>query len=577
MIQKNFFNGLGICLAYSLACFAICFIGCSPLEDSAHTEGLPSLARDQISDTNYGALCSEDPISQYFLKNKILFVVDSTGSSARVDKNKAKRRAAMSSVISTYSTKTVSYGFLSFSDQVRNHALDDGGLPIFTSDINQITKAIDGIQALPDKGRKNYDRLYKGIKAYIEPDEDRRKPALSNYHIIFITDGAISSEAAEQEFKTSIQELQESKSNINFYVDFYGVEKNRRYHGPAAASFFKNLFSIGTSVALVSLGVPVIIPAQNGSDNKGPSNMSFLEGLGTDSDGVIQSQSGQTVSIDKGDGWISSDPIVYNLNAGFCSDGRVDTDSDGDGLCDRDEKLLSGFHINKRFSFNKGYSDYFYWWSGKDGFILPPCSSGADSDNDLLTDCEERFLNARYPEDQWPDIVRLNENNPDSDGDSVIDGLEVLIYLSRNPRAPMDPNNLKRTGSDGKSDLQKITKHISPFKQAVASKNSNMNRGYDTIIRPIHGGGSSCYIIRQSILPLFDTLDYRESDLQIPVQHKGRENVVLVYSLNKREGGKERVFEYSYKKMEYNEEDPVRNSLDMVPNSAEFTRFGYRM
>ena len=155
--------------------------------------------------------------------------------------------------------------------------------------------------------------------------------------------------------------------------------------------------------------------------------------------------------------------------------------------------------------------------------ILPACQDQSDADKDLLTQCEEQYLNSVYAKNGIDsDFVPLKANHPDSDGDGIIDGIEVLIYLADEPSAPLDPHNLSKVRFPGEgTDLDKIVKHLSPFtpeKGQIA---------YDTQLIPLRGENASCYAIQQNTLPLYPVLPvYSENDFS-DFQHKTNENVIL--------------------------------------------------
>ncbi len=45
--------------------------------------------------------------------------------------------------------------------------------------------------------------------------------------------------------------------------------------------------------------------------------------------------------------WSLKEFLVYNINAGFCFDGKVDVDSDADGICDRDEMTMNNLYAEE--------------------------------------------------------------------------------------------------------------------------------------------------------------------------------------------------------------------------------------
>ena len=134
---------------------------------------------------------------------------------------------------------------------------------------------------------------------------------------------------------------------------------------------------------------------------------------------------------------------IFPLFVSRCSyDGRLEVDSDLDGLCDSEE-IKRGSNPRKRFSIHSEISDGIWWKLKKEQKqrirSLDFCDTG-DQDADLLTNCEEQVLTSDYYEafnsDRTQDLYEmgsLNINHPDTDGDGYIDGIEVRFLNEQAP------------------------------------------------------------------------------------------------------------------------------------------------
>lgn len=139
-------------------------------------------------------------------------------------------------------------------------------------------------------------------------------------------------------------------------------------------------------------------------------------------------------------------------------------DTDGDGLNNGDE-ATNGTDPNNPDTDGDGYSDGYEVTSGTDP--LDPCDPSAlspacDMDNDGLTNAEEV-------------AAGTNPTNPDSDGDGVLDGEEVLgiddpatAYVVTGTSNPLDPCDPIATSpacdgdGDGVSDADEATNGTNP-------------------------------------------------------------------------------------------------------------------
>jgi hypothetical protein len=220
--------------------------------------------------------------------------------------------------------------------------------------------------------------------------------------------------------------------------------------------------------------------------------------------------------------------MVYNVNSAICFDGSIGVDSDGDGLCDEDEKRLgSPFDPANRFSFGDGYSDYFHWYAK---FVsketLYPCNDRSDEDHDLLTACEESYMYNSRP--TGTDRITADPKNFDTDMDRMIDGIEYFMLHDKS--APLDANNLYRS-YDGETEnaYMQIGLHKNPLYPDAQLRVPDI---YDTTVIPLgpNGGGQTCYKFKQDSLKTFATLPVTAAHALGPeFAHPPYGNTVLVY------------------------------------------------
>ncbi|MCB0367465.1 MAG: hypothetical protein KDD68_18840, partial [Bdellovibrionales bacterium] len=233
------------------------------------------------------------------------------------------------------------------------------------------------------------------------------------------------------------------------------------------------------------------------------------------------------------DPWELQEFMVYNLNAGFCLDGKIDSDSDSDGLCDRDELALidKGFSPTNRFSFDDGYGDYFHWRRLVFRELHPECLDRSDDDHDLLTNCEEKLIRNDLAQNNL--LGELDPRNPDSDGDGLIDGLEVLVFGAYQFRAPLNPFNGLSAYLDpeGVDALTQIKEHRNPLMFDPEARRNVFD------LRPtgFSDQGQACYSYSHSELPLYPAFSIRPGRTLAEIDHGKHENSILVYKLQRRQ------------------------------------------
>ncbi len=128
---------------------------------------------------------------------------------------------------------------------------------------------------------------------------------------------------------------------------------------------------------------------------------------------------------------------IAPLFASRCDNGSIELDSDLDGLCDVDEATYNT-SPQDRFSVQQGVSDGVWVRldaeAQKKAQQMGASCDSADQDADLLTSCEEILLQSKRYEALSDDqteslysLASLNINNPDTDADGFIDGVEIRL------------------------------------------------------------------------------------------------------------------------------------------------------
>ena len=547
-------------------------ISCQELEGS--TQPLSFLTQSYVNRIvdQVPVFCSENT---HFYGNKILFVVDRTKTNQESDPEGMERLNGIKNFIRNNRNKDAHFGFIVFSEKITS-PMTIQGIPVFRSRYIELERALQDLSTYPDEGEKQYSELFEWIQKTIENDMRTSAQKINEYNIIFLSDGYPSVDEEEQnQFTKKIRTLTHTYNNVYVHAGYYGQYKNR---SPGMGENIKKFSLTALKTAFViktGIFLPMAFLSWNHNESAEKSSttddVEFVKDLSSGGDFVDYNQGEKWKFADKMDKtWNMKFFLVYNLNAGFCFDGLVGVDSDGDGLCDRDEEPLEGFNVHSRFSFNDGYGDYFHLIALKDQNMLPPCVDRKDEDRDLLTSCEEKYLNKVFQESG---SGRLSLSNPDSDGDGLIDGLEAMVYLIDEIEAPVDPSNLKQTRDDNETDMAKIRKHISPFAP------SKGQRAYDTVLSPIRGAHSSCYGIRQNTLPVYPTVHVQKEDTLKNMHHKKDENVILIYSIQQMKGAKDAVYQFTYLKapVQKNNDSGYQKRLKISLTDNQFDYFVFNL
>ncbi|MCC7404149.1 MAG: VWA domain-containing protein [Bdellovibrionales bacterium] len=491
-----------------------------------------------------GLFCVNPPVEVNRF-TKILFIVDKSYSNTEVylpdggtlpgtDPGGGKRAGAIERFINlNASKKHFRYGLVGFQEAYGQSYVND---PVtkragYSGDIPSVLDSVKRMQNTDDSGETPYiEALEEGIKV-VKNDIDSHPDEESDYFVLFLSDGIPTVGQEDSTIFGLINQLKSLSPTLVVSTAFYG---DYGKYTQDAKNRLKEMARLG-----------------------GGKFLDFNQSTEWHFEDFFEKPGYEP--------WFLSQFMVYNLNAAFCLDGFVDTDSDVDGMCDRDELALAteGFDPTNRFTFGDGYGDFFHWRSKKLNSPLPPCQDRSDEDHDLLTFCEEKFIkndNARA------DIGKVG--NPklfDTDRDGIIDGIETFVYFPRLLAFAMDDENLNGNFDGEEPAGFQIAQHRSPLRVDAQDGLS-----YDGKLEPVTSAFPACYNYSQRRLPLYPTLPVAEGKTLPGLEHGAQENVVLIYYIQKlqkrpREDG---VLKYSYQLLR---NDPVRMDHNQYAGLLDIT------
>ena len=498
--------------------YSCIFFSCTPIES-----GLNSLIPSNYMISDSSPLFCLDGEKNSFYEDKVLFVVDHSSSSKKSDPDKSIRAGGIKKFIKE--NQDSSYAFILFSKNISS-PLALHGLSVFTKEKQKVEEALDSITQKKDEGRGNYEGLLDHISKTLEYDALQNVDTLIQYHILFISDGSLSiSEKKKKSFVQGIKNLVSEVGSVQVHSVYYGNYQNSGpSFGERATKGAKWVFQAWS----FSQGGFGLYGGEKEVPQEGETqDVSHLKHISENGGGVYIDSNKASWDINLDAPWQFKGPVIYNLNRGFCFDGYSGLDSDQDGLCDRDEKSTEGFDPLNRFSFGDGYSDVYHWFALKEQNMLPPCFDKEDKDHDLLTRCEESYINSI--ESPFPP---LKNTDPDSDRDGIIDGIETRIFLTENPLSARDPDNLKlQRDSEGLTDKEKILQSLSPF----IPEEDQESYGFKLI--PVKGSRSSCYGLQGPESPFHDLDALEESEEKHPL---------LIYILGRRKSSKMGIYRFMH-------------------------------
>ena len=460
------------------------------------------LPKPKVTVYSTDEFCIVDPFKINGKTTKILFLVDISHSNSNADPTGSKRIDNIDNFVQHLEQGGGShkYGLIFFARDASTPISyeDDSSQARFTSNIDEFYSATKQIQETTFWGTK-YTSVLQAAQSTIETDIEKFPSEDSSYIVLLISDGRPTDSTPMSEIPNLI-----NSNNGNIYL-------STAYYGNSGSQAIEILSEM----------------AQRG----GGKFANFEDGEYWDLGGLIV----QSNVIP----WSLKEFLVYNLNAGFCLDGKIDVDSDMDGMCDRDELEMNSIYAEKlsaeenlfdptnRFSFGDGYGDFFHWLRFKyPGKTLPICTNRLDEDFDLLTVCEENEIQ-NQTEDE---LLTGDPKIFDTDKDGIIDGIETFVYFpsintggATRYTVALDSTNLEKNIDGEGSVLTQIKQHKNPW------FNDPYVKTYDTTINPTESSSGDCYEFRQSSLPLYETLPVKEGNTLPGLEHAAGENSVMIY------------------------------------------------
>lgn len=467
---------------------------------------LGTISQSSITASSIGTFCTKDPenIQRY---TKLLFVMDKSGSNALgngdgipTDPSNIKRA---DNFVNYYNRKksdsNIQWGMISFRDPGAQPLIydTDPNQAIFTQDDSLINQGVARLRT-PDAGGTPYGAALALARSTIVYDINKHPDEDNVYVVIFITDGISTSPlvpGGESAILGAVDSLMAVKpGSISLSTAFYGPStsvgenllRDMATHGNGKYINFNNTNDLDFDDLIVAPGL---------------------------------------------EPWSIKHFFVYNLNSAICENGYFGVDSDGDGVCDVDEikyglnpQLRSTPRIGQ--SKGDGYSDFFhYLQKTKQLGGLTPCpeSKRNDDDIDLLNECEEAIMQNLNPSGTIKKVA--DKNDPDTDNDGVLDGIEALVF--RHTRgAPLNDRDVLQDIFGLGNAYKRIFKHLNPLYPNPGAPE------YDTEISISHysDSGQTCYTFKQNTLPLYRTLAVSSSG-SAPYErsHGVNQNRILTY------------------------------------------------
>lgn len=440
-----------------------------------------------------GGFCISEPQAVQRL-TKFLFIVDKSGSNEAgnggglppTDLGGVKRAGNIERFVQSNAGKDyVRYGMIEFNGTKAEPYITDGNRAGFTADINVVFQATNKIRTVRDEDATPYKAALLQARLAISGDMQAYPEEQSYYMIFFLSDGSPTDLNNDAELDGLVNEVRAlSEGKVFLSTALYGDDL------PRPREILTRMAKLG-----------------------GGKFINLVRTADWDFNDLTVKPTAEP--------WQMKNFLVYNWNSGFCEDGSVDTDSDADGMCDKDE-VKYGFDPANRFSMNDGYGDYFHWREVKYKESLPTCTDRSDLDIDGLTACEELYIRNDRPS---PGIPRNGKtNNPDTDLDGVLDGIETFVYFTRSMAFAMDSFNLMRNTYDGEEPAgQQIFEHRNPLVRDSGQK------AYNVTLTPVSNGNLDCYTYDQTVLPLYPTLNVPTAKTLPWLGHKDGTNRVMVY------------------------------------------------
>lgn len=494
--------------------------------------------------------------------NKYLFIIDKSGSNRTSDPDDVRRADNIQRFLDKHAAdEYTKWGFIQFGQDINSKSTSYIMDPVTGkegfSDSQAMQTAIQTHRSTPNAGCTPYLVALVKARTMMETDMRDHKEEASIYHIFFMSDG-----------------MPDNPTNSNGCGD--GVV-NKTPDDPHASEV-KNIAAL--SPGRVFFNTVYYNPVQTRAE--APDGLEYLAQIGK---GVFKNLENQnTLDFDSLIGGVETIPhmikgprlFVKNLNAAFCSDGRIDVDSDADGLCDKDEAKytkiyqaeLKGkvFDPLNRNSLNKFYNDSFILkFQLENRKILPECSPerSTDEDHDLLNECEETLLNdvaANGPTEDWNRMLSqkygksASKTNPDSDGDTFLDMFEFNQF--KLPSSAVNFTNTRDQYGHGLEGIDLMVENRHPMSPEIFGPNQ-----YDakTLFagKKMYPDGRlyNCYNFSQMQLALYQTQSFLGSSDPISksVKHGVSENLIMIYYISVPEDDPNGlgILNYSIQKLRY--------------------------
>lgn len=542
--------GIGVILAVG-------FVNCSDIR-------LAPIPPEPVVVSSLGEFCVSEPQDIVRL-TKFMFVIDKSGSNASgnggvdptpTDPGATKRGNALENFYNqNQQNQYLRWGLITFQDPGTRPVITDGTDPIYTDDEAQVRDGINFVRTGPDAGGTPYGAALALTRRAIEKDIQLYPNEDNTYYVFFISDGVPTDITTEAAVRTAVRSVVDTKPGKVIL----------------STGYYTGNLAVAQAVAMLRA------MAEEGGgvykDFQDDPNLDINELL-------VPGPSREPWIIKK------TNVMVYNMSSAICEDGAFDTDSDSDGLCDRDELAYNGrrnragtifnFDPTKRYS-NLGvyanYSDYFAWRSLKFDESLPTCNltnGKLDEDFDGLNECEERAVTNNNPANPWDyRLTTADPKNPDSDGDTFLDMIETFAVRTARGAYALDMFNvLAPMDSEVASAGEQLRQHRNPLvpdPEALA---------YDTFVSPtgINALGQACYLFRQTKLRLYPTRAVSAANVMAGHAHAANENLVLIYYMQtpQSDPNGRGVIKYSYQKLVF---DPARLPLDGYGAGLRLDRF----
>lgn len=477
-----------------------------------------------VTPLSKGEFCTQEP-TDIGRSVKFLFIMDKSGSNvsgggfggAGTDPNNIKRAGNFEEFYQeNKNDSNIHWGMIGFQEGgegTRALIKVDGG-PGFTNIDSEVRAGLNRLRAEADDGGTPYRAGLATARSAIERDLQKNPEMTSTYWVFFISDGEPTdgTESNQLELDSLVTQLRlASPNNVFLSTAYYGPSN------PRGEARLRRMAEIGEG-----------------------KYVNFNNTSKLDFDDLIVKPTKEP--------WEVKDFLVYNLNANLCRDGKMEVDSDADGVCDRDE-LQFGLDPTKRFSptdffdsgnpktplanrrgtprnQSQGFGDYFRLREIEFGERLDNCSDRKDEDQDLLTTCEEAFLFNQNPVGTANGRKTGDPKNPDTDLDGVIDGIEVFMLRDRS--SALDGSNMDDVLDGEPEDVKtQIREHRNPRLRDPETFR------YDTFVSALADKpeGATCYDFNQKKLLLYPTLAVSRGNALELQDHGAGENVVLVYFL----------------------------------------------